>query len=74
MCMWFGYNPQINFCHFFRILKVIFQARILSKGIDSGYLVSAILLLQFYANPFKTLQMFLSWSEDVHVVSISSSD
>ena len=41
MCIWFGYTPQINFCHFFfRILNlVIFQARILSKGIDSGYLV-----------------------------------
>ena len=43
MCMWFGYNPQINFCYFFfRILNlVIFQARILSKGIDCGYLVCA---------------------------------
>ena len=27
MCMWFGYNPQINFCYLFRILNlVIFQA------------------------------------------------
>ena len=42
MCMWFGYNSQINFCHFFRILNlVIFRARILSKGIDRGYLVCA---------------------------------
>ena len=23
MCMWFGYNSQINFCHFFRILNVV---------------------------------------------------
>ena len=39
---WFGYNPQIDFCHFFCILNlVIFQARILSKCIDSGYLVCA---------------------------------
>ena len=28
----------------------------------------AQLLLQFYADLFVTLQMFLSWSEDVHVV------
>ena len=21
ICMWFGYNPQFNFCHFFRNLK-----------------------------------------------------
>ena len=42
ICMWFEYNPQINSNHFFRILNsVIFQARILSKGIDSGYLVCA---------------------------------
>ena len=30
----------------------------------------AQLLLQFYANLFETLQVFLSWSEDVHVVWI----
>ena len=42
MCMWFGYNPQIIFCHFFAFLTfVIFQVRILSKGIASGYLVCA---------------------------------
>ena len=29
-------------------------------------------LLQFYANHFETLQVFLSWSEDVHVVWIQS--
>ena len=27
----------------------------------------AQLLLQFYADSFETLQMFLSWSEDMHV-------
>ena len=38
MCMWFGYNPQINLCHFFRILNlVILYARMLSKCIDSGH-------------------------------------
>ena len=26
------------------------------------------LLLQFYTHLFETLQVFLSWSEDVHVV------
>ena len=34
----------------------------------------AQLLLQFYADYFETLQMFLSWSEDMHVVWILSSD
>ena len=39
MCIWFGYNPWINFCHFFHF--VIFWPQILWKYIDSGYLVSA---------------------------------
>ena len=42
MCMWFGYNPWINFYHFFRFVNfVIFWPQILRKCIDSGYLVSA---------------------------------
>ena len=43
MCMWFGYNPWINFCHFFHFVNfVIFWPQILWKCRDSGYLVSAI--------------------------------
>ena len=34
----------------------------------------AQLLLQFYADSFETSQVFWSWSEDVHVVWILSSD
>ena len=42
MCMWFGYNPWINFCHFFHFANfVIFWPQILWKCIDSGYHVSA---------------------------------
>ena len=42
MCMWFGYNLCINFCHFFHFVNfVIFRHQILWKCIDSGYLVSA---------------------------------
>ena len=42
MCMWFGYNPWINFCHFFHFVNfVIFWPQILWKCIDSGYHVSA---------------------------------
>ena len=41
MCMWFGYNPWINFCHFFHSMNfVIFLPQILWKCRDSGYLVS----------------------------------
>ena len=38
---------------------------LLSKSI-----AGARLLLQIYVNSFETLQMFCSWSEDVHVVWI----
>ena len=42
MCMWFGYNRWINFCHFFHFVNfVIFWPQILWKCIDSGYHVSA---------------------------------
>ena len=42
MCMTFGYNPQINFCHFFHSLNlVIFWAQLLLKLLDIRYLVSA---------------------------------
>ena len=68
MCMWFRYNPQINFCHFCRILNlVIFQAGILPNGIDSGYLVRAT---PSFADLFETLQVLFSCSEGVHVVWI----
>ena len=41
MCMTFGYNPQINFCHFFHSLNlVIFWAQLLLKLMDIRYLVS----------------------------------
>ena len=42
ICMWFGYNPQINFCHFFRNLNLaIFRAFSQWKWMGSGYLVCA---------------------------------
>ena len=41
MCMWFGYNPQLIFCHFLRNLNLVFfQALLLSTYVDSRYLVS----------------------------------
>ena len=40
ICMWFGYNPQIIFYHFFcKLNLVIFQALLLSTYVDSMYLV-----------------------------------
>ena len=46
--MWSWYNPCIIYFHFFCILSVvIFCAPILSKYIDSGYLVSTTPILQY---------------------------
>ena len=54
MCIEFGYNPQIIFCHFSRILNlVIFQSWKLLKCMDSGYLVCATppaVLCQSFSN------------------------
>ena len=52
MCMWFGYNPYINLCHFFRFMNfVIFWPQILWKCMGSWYLVSATLHTILY-RPF----------------------
>ena len=42
--MWFGYNPQIIFYHFFCYFNLgIFLAFLLSKLMDTGYLVSLVI-------------------------------
>ena len=66
ICMWFGYNPQINFCHFFSQFELHFDN-------ESEWAVGTLyeqLLLQFHANSFKTLHVLCAWSEDIHVVWI----
>ena len=70
MCMWFGYNPWINFCYFFHFVNfVIFWPQTLWKCRDSGYLVSAtphtILCLSLWH-----FAHVLPWSGDVHMVWI----
>ena len=62
MCMKFGCNCQINFCHFFSQLELLnshFLAQLLPKHTQ---------LLQFYLDLFEILQMFLSRSEGGHEV------
>ena len=62
MCIWFGCNPCVNFCHFFHFANfVIFWPQILWRCCDSGYLVSATphtILYRFFLN----LHMFSPWS------------
>ena len=64
MCMWLGYNPLIIFSHFFCFVNLVFfQYEMLSKCIDSGYLVGATPLTVFH-------QLFSAWNEDVNVVLV----
>ena len=60
MCMWFGYNYKIIFCHFFHIVNlVIFHP----FYINSWYLLWVQLLLQFCTDYYETLHcvFFMVW-------------
>ena len=55
MCMWFGYDCWINFCHFFHFVNlVIFQP----QCIDSGYLVSATPYIILYRSSWNFAHVF----------------
>ena len=59
MCIWFGYNPWINFCHFFHFVNfVIFWPQILWKSRDSGYLVSAAPITILYRSLWNFAHVF----------------
>ena len=56
------------------ILRLVFvsflQNELFSTEVNRYYIgiLCMQLLLQFYAVPFETLQVFRSWSEDVHII------
>ena len=65
--MWFGYFPQIIFCHFFQKLNlVIFPALSITKWIDRGYLVFHCIcchLLPFFKiNPSHAKELYVRLS------------
>ena len=66
MCMWFGYNCEIIFCHFFHFVNLVI---FLPQCIDSGYLVSATPHTILYQS-FWNFAHVSPWSEDVHVVCL----
>ena len=37
MCMWSGYNPEINFCHFFRNLNLVIFSDILTMKVNGRW-------------------------------------
>ena len=60
MCMWFGFNPAVNFCHFSTLLT--------SSVFNLSQVRHQLHRSSIYI--FETLQMFLAWNEDVHVVLV----
>ena len=70
ICMWFGYNPQINFCHFFLQFELSYFFGHFHNESEWAVGTLCAQLLQFHANSFKTLHVSWAWSEDMHVVWI----
>ena len=68
--MWFGYNPQINFSHFFRNLNLVILEHFDNESEWTVGTLCAQLLRQFHSDSFETLQMSLPGFEDMHVVWI----
>ena len=64
MCMWFWGYPAIIF---FELFAFFFNSFFSCDTMPRTGLW-AQLLLQFYTKLFEILQVFLSWSEDVHVL------
>ena len=71
MCILFGYNPQKRFDHFvYKMHQVICPTKVNMRYRHLVYASPPT----FYVDSFETLQMFRSWSENVHIVWIYSSD
>ena len=74
ICMWFGYNPQIflsifsqvELSHFYGIIYNNVNGQGIPCGRNSSY--------SFYPDSFEFSLVFWSWSEEMHVVRILSSD
>ena len=61
-------------CHFFRNLNLVIFRRFYYQSEKIVGTLCAQLLLQFYIDSFETSQVFCTWSEDMHVIWIYSSD
>ena len=74
ICMCFLQNLELicfNFSHFHIFNFHFFHASILWKCICSRYLLS-VTPPKVWTDPFENLQVFLSWSENMHVLFIKS--
>ena len=70
MCIWFGYNPCINFFTFSTLRTLSFSDLRFYENVVIVGTLWAQLLIQFYTDLFETLYMFSPWSGDVHMLWI----
>ena len=71
MCMWFGYNPWINFCHFFDFVNfVVFFTSDSMKVYRQWLPCKRNYLYNFMPVFMQLCTSFFPWVEDVHVVWI----
>ena len=57
ICMWFGYYPEVMFCHFFRHLNLVIFRRFYYQSEKIVGTLCAQLLLQFYADSIETSEV-----------------
>ena len=56
ICMWFGYHPEIIFCHFFCNLNlVIFKCTIMAGDINSLNLLVIIVLALLFGQTLSSI-------------------
>ena len=65
ICMWFGYNPQINFCHFFRNLNLAIFSGILTMKLN-GQWVPCVRNSSYSFMPFH-LKLYIAHLNDLPV-------
>ena len=70
ICVCFGYNPWINFYYFSTLWTLSFSDLRFYESVETVGILWVQLLIQFYTILYETLQMFLPWSGDVHMVWI----
>ena len=84
-CMWFGYNPQIRFCHFFRNLNLVFFSGINTINICRQYVPcmdkspinftfsdDSVFLKKILAGDINSLNLLVSSAASNAIVSVYS--
>ena len=77
ICIWFGYNPQINFCHFFHNLNLVTFSGILVNGYrvpcvrNSSYnLIPILLKLCRHCDHALKISIWLGYTPQINFFSL----